>query len=40
MFEGEFTHEGDQCTFEVLSKRFAADDPALVEIGKVIHDLD
>jgi hypothetical protein len=40
MFEGEFTHEGDQCTFEVLSKRFAADDTALAEIGKVIHDLD
>ncbi len=40
MFEGEFTHEGDKCTFEVLSKRFAADDPALAEIGKVIHDLD
>jgi hypothetical protein len=40
MFEGEFTHAGDLCTFEVLSKRFAVNDQALAEIGKVIHDLD
>ena len=40
MFEGEFTHEGDLCSFEVLSKRFFPEDQALVHIGKVIHDLD
>jgi hypothetical protein len=40
MFEGEFTHEGDLCSFEVLSKRFFSEDQALVHIGKVIHDLD
>jgi hypothetical protein len=40
MFEGEFTHEGDLCSFEVLSKRFFPQDQALVHIGKVIHDLD
>jgi hypothetical protein len=40
MFEGEFTHEGDLCSFEVLVKRFFASDHALGEIGKVIHDLD
>jgi hypothetical protein len=40
MFEGEFTHEGDLCSFEVLSKRFFREDQALVHIGKVIHDLD
>jgi hypothetical protein len=40
MFEGEFTHEGDLCSFEVLVQRFAAPDKALVEISKIIHDLD
>ena len=29
MFEGEFTHEGDRCTFEVLLARAGLDDPAL-----------
>jgi hypothetical protein len=40
MFEGEFTHRGDLCSFEVLVQHFAAQDNALVEIGKIIHDLD
>jgi hypothetical protein len=40
MFEGEFTHEGDLCSFEVLVKQFFAADQALTEIGKIIHDLD
>lgn len=40
MFEGEFTHEGDLCSFEVLVRRFAVHDKALAEIGKIIHDID
>ncbi len=40
MFEGEFTHEGDLCSFEILVQRFAVDDKALIEIGKIVHDLD
>jgi hypothetical protein len=40
MFEGEFTHEGDLCSFEVLIKQFFPEDEALAHIGKVIHDLD
>ena len=40
MFEGEFTHEGDLCSFEVLVKQFFPVDQALTEIGKIIHDLD
>jgi hypothetical protein len=40
MFEGEFTHEGDLCSFEVLVKHFFPADQALTEIGKIIHDLD
>ena len=40
MFEAEFTHEGDKCTFEVLLDHFAVDDPALRAIAEVVHDLD
>ena len=40
MFEGEYTHEGDRCTFEVLLLRAGLDDPALAAIGEIIHDID
>lgn len=40
MFDGEFTHEGDRCTFEVLCARFGLRDPALQAIGEIVHDLD
>jgi hypothetical protein len=39
-YEGEYTHEGDRCTFEVLLQRFALDDPALREVSEVVHDVD
>ncbi len=40
MFEAEFTHEGDRCTFEVLLARTGLDEPALRAIGEMVHDLD
>jgi hypothetical protein len=40
MFNGEFTHEGDRCTFEVLVARFGLDDPALRAIAEIVHDVD
>jgi hypothetical protein len=40
MVGAEYTHEGDRCTFEVLLSRFALADPALAEIGKMVHDID
>ena len=40
MFDAEFTHVGDRCTFEVLLERMGLDDPALIAIGEIIHDLD
>jgi hypothetical protein len=40
MPEGEFTHEGDLCSFEVLCRRFALGDGALTRIAEIIHDLD
>jgi hypothetical protein len=40
MFDAEFTHVGDRCTFEVLLERMGLRDPALVAIGEIVHDLD
>ena len=40
MFEGEYTHRGDRCTFEVLLAEAGLDDPALAAIGEIIHDID
>ena len=40
MFEGEFTHEGDKCSFEVLMDRFQLENPGLKVIAEIVHDLD
>jgi len=40
MFEAEFTHEGDRCTFEVLLTRLGLNDPGLTSIAEVVHDID
>jgi hypothetical protein len=40
MFEAEFTHEGDKCTFEVLLDRCRLKDSALRAIAEIIHDID
>lgn len=40
MFEAEFTHEGDRCTFEVLIERARLADPALRQIAEIVHDID
>lgn len=40
MFDAEFTHEGDLCTFEVLLEKFNLNDNALRRIAESIHDID
>ena len=40
MADVEFTHHGDDCTFETLLKRFAVSDQAAHQIGEMIHDAD
>jgi hypothetical protein len=40
MMDVEFTHHGDDCTFETLLKRFAITDSAARRIGEMIHDAD
>jgi hypothetical protein len=40
MFEAEYTHEGDHCTFEVLLARLCPPEPALQAIAEIVHDID
>ena len=41
MFDGDYTHEGDRCTFETLLNRFGLEhDDALRAIGEMVHDVD
>jgi hypothetical protein len=40
MFDAEYTHQGDLCTFEVLVRHFEIGDGAVTAIGEVVHDLD
>jgi hypothetical protein len=40
MVEGEFTHHGDDCTFETLVKRFGISDAAVRKIAEMVHDAD
>jgi len=40
MFGGDFTHEGDGCTFETLVRRFAIRDQNVAWLAKIIHQVD
>jgi hypothetical protein len=40
MFEAEFTHQGNRCTFEVLLEQAGLDDLALRAIAEIVHDID
>jgi hypothetical protein len=40
MFDAEYTHEGDGCTFETLLLRFGLRDRALRAIAEIVHDID
>jgi hypothetical protein len=40
MVDVEFSHHGDNCTFETLIRRFGIEDKALRKIAEMIHDTD
>jgi hypothetical protein len=41
MFGAEFTHHGDDCTFETMVKQFGLSDiKGLSELGQIVHDID
>ena len=40
MLDGDFSHEGGDCTFETLIRRFGIEDKAVRKIAEMIHDAD
>ncbi len=40
MFDAEYTHEGERCTFQTLVRRFGISDGALAAIGEIVRDID
>jgi hypothetical protein len=40
MAEVEFSHHGDDCTFETLVKRFGITDKAVLRMAEMVHDAD
>lgn len=40
MLDVEFTHQGDDCTFETLLKRFTLEEKALKRIAEMVHHTD
>jgi len=40
MLDAEFSHLGEDCTFETLIKRFVIRDKAVQKLGEMIHDAD
>jgi len=40
MYGVEFSHQGEDCTFETLIKRFGIQDRGVREMGEMIHDAD
>lgn len=40
MLDGDFSHDGDDCTFETLIRRFGIQDKPAGKIGEMIHDAD
>jgi len=40
MHGAEFTHEGGECTFEVLVRRMAIQEPGVKALAEIVHDID
>jgi hypothetical protein len=40
VFGAEFSHHGENCTFETLVKSFQLKDPALSALAEIVHDVD
>ncbi len=40
MAGAEFSHHGEDCTFETLVKRFGVDDATVRRIAEIVHDVD
>jgi hypothetical protein len=40
MFDAEYTHDGDLCSFEVMSRRCGLDQKLFTPLAEIVHDID
>jgi hypothetical protein len=40
MFDAEFTHDGDLCSFEVMIRRLGLDQKLYATLAEIVHDID
>ena len=40
MYSGDFSHQGERCTFEVLTERFGITDAPVGRLAQIVHDID
>nr|WP_321398442.1 chromate resistance protein ChrB domain-containing protein [uncultured Desulfobacter sp.] len=40
MHGGEYTHQGDKCSFEVMAETFCPQDKAVTRLSEMVHDID
>lgn len=40
LYGAKLGHHGARCTFETIAERFGIEDPAVVWLGRIVHDLD
>ena len=40
MFDAEFTHDGDLCSFEVMIRRLGLDPKPYARLAEIVHDID
>jgi hypothetical protein len=40
MLDAEFSHHGNYCTFETLTRRFVISNKSIAKIGEMVHDAD
>ncbi|MCG8618062.1 MAG: chromate resistance protein [Desulfobacterales bacterium] len=40
MYAGEFTHQGNLCSFEVMTEQLPFQDQALTALAQIVHDID
>ena len=40
VLDAEFSHHGNYCTFETLTRRFVISDKSIAKIGEMVHDAD
>jgi hypothetical protein len=40
MFDAEYTHDGDLCSFEVMIRRCGLDQKLFAPLAEIVHDID